>query len=678
MKHVGADRLADLARGLAGSTERVEIESHLSVCDRCRRAAEVLGGLHKAARAEVEYEPPRDVLQRAIGVYQPPQPGNVTKLTRIVAQLVYDSFRDPVPVGIRTADRPSQALYDAGDYSLHLQLSRVRHGRERSTSTMVLMGQISNRVHPRGRLANIPVLLLCGDDVSLRGVTNELGEFDFEYDPKARMRLLVSVGGGMGIEVPLPRPNSSREARWRRRGGNMGKTLAFGLLCCALWAPASAGPQKRFILRAQPDDVTTICQTHGLRPVRELGRPGFVLVEPRGARSASRVEAGLKSDPRVADVEPDDMARPLEVRPQSEARQSLAAAGDLLFDRTAIEFFGEWAWVGFVEQPAGRLIGVPEVHEDRQAGRGVTVAVIDTGVDPDHPVLAGSLVSGYDFTRDLTGAASEWPDLPPAAAALLEQSTAAILDQSTAAILDGSTAVILNQSTAAILDSATAEALAETESVPSAFGHGTMVAGLIHLVAPEARIMPLKAFRADGFSRPSDIIRAIFYAVDRGAKVINMSFSLESAPRGVKWAVAYATLRGVICVASAGNEAKQAQVYPAALLPVMGVAATTMQDTRAPFSNFGEGLVTLAAPGVDLITTYPGSRYAAVSGTSFSTALVSGATAILAGVDPHMRLRAADAAFESSWFISEDLGHGRIDISAAVAELEERSRAWWR
>lgn len=458
----------------------------------------------------------------------------------------------------------------------------------------------------------------------------------------------------------------------------MGKTLAFGLLCCALWAPASAAPQKRFILRAQPDAVATICKAHGLRPVRGLGRPGFILVESRGSRSASRVEAGLRSDPRVADVERDDLARPLEVRPQSAARQSPAAAGDLLFDRTALDFFGEWAWVGFVEQPAGRLIGVPEVHEDRQAGRGVTVAVIDTGVDPDHPVLAGSLVPGYDFTRDLTGVASEWPDLPPAAAALLEQSTAAILDQSTAAILDGSTAVILNQSTAAILDSETAEALAGANSLPSAFGHGTMVAGLVHLVAPEARIMPLKAFHADGSSRPSDIIRAIFYAVDRGAKVINMSFSLESAPRGVKWAVAYATLRGVICVASAGNESKETEVYPAALPPVMGVAATTMEDTRAPFSNFGERLVTLAAPGVDLITTYPGSRYAAVSGTSFSAAIVSGATAVLAGVDPHIRLGGANAAFESSWFISEDLGHGRIDITAAVAGLEKGPRRWWR
>ena len=67
--------------------------------------------------------------------------------------------------------------------------------------------------------------------------------------------------------------------------------------------------------------------------------------------------------------------------------------------------------------------------------------------------------------------------------------------------------------------------------MPVAFGHGTMVAGLIHLVAPTARIMPLKAFRADGTSTLADILRAIYFAADNGARVINMSFSLREALR---------------------------------------------------------------------------------------------------------------------------------------------------
>ena len=249
-------------------------------------------------------------------------------------------------------------------------------------------------------------------------------------------------------------------------------------------------------------NVARICDSHGLQRVRELGLPGLVLVEADGHGSAA-LEARLRSDPRVEDIERDEMPESLEVRRSNRARSSPDASRDLLWDRSAVDFFGEWAWVGFVDQPAGQLIGVPEVHMDRHTGRGVKVAVIDTGIDPGHPVLGEVLVPGYDFTRDRAGLASDWPDLDSSAAAILNQSTAAILDQSTAAILDGSRAVVLNQSTAAILDDQTAAALEREGPLPAAFGHGTMVAGLIHLVAPEARIMPLKAFHADGSSRPS-------------------------------------------------------------------------------------------------------------------------------------------------------------------------------
>ena len=157
-----------------------------------------------------------------------------------------------------------------------------------------------------------------------------------------------------------------------------------------------------------------------------------------------------------------------------------------------------------------------------------------------------------------------------------------------------------------------------------------------------------------------------------------MSFSLEEAPRGVKWAVGYATVRGVICVASAGNQNKETLVYPAALRPVVGVAATTLDDTRAPFSNFGSRLVRVAAPGVDLVTTYPACRYATVSGTSNSTAFISGATALLAGVNPRLRPSSVDAALQSSWYISEDLGHGRIDLTEAVKAVSRRRLRWRR
>ena len=97
-----------------------------------------------------------------------------------------------------------------------------------------------------------------------------------------------------------------------------------------------------------------------------------------------------------------------------------------------------------------------------------------------------------------------------------------------------------------------------------------MVAGLIRLVAPEAKILPLKAFRADGSSTTSNIIRAIYYAVEKGARVINVSFSAWRARRSSSARSPIATSRGVICVAAAGNTGTNTLTYPAALRAYSG------------------------------------------------------------------------------------------------------------
>src|SRR3989442_1166907 len=197
--------------------------------------------------------------------------------------------------------------------------------------------------------------------------------------------------------------------------------------------------------------------------------------------------------------------------------------------------------------------------------------------------------------------------LPEAPAGLRpDQSTASILDQSTASILDQQTILILNQSTASILDQSTASIL-DTRQVPQEFGHGTMVAGIIHLVAPTAQIMPLKTFKADGTASLFEILRAIYYAVDHGAKVINMSFSTEQRSAAMVRAMNYAGSRGVICVSSVGNKGARLRVYPAAFDYVFGVGSTSNRDTRSTFSNFGDD-VQLAPPGEAIIVTYPGGH----------------------------------------------------------------------
>ena len=103
----------------------------------------------------------------------------------------------------------------------------------------------------------------------------------------------------------------------------------------------------------------------------------------------------------------------------------------------------------------------------------------------------------------------------------------------------------------------------------------------------------------------SQLVQAIYFAVDRGVNVINMSFSVKQDSPTLKAALDYAVSQGVICVASAGNDGQAIQVWPAAYSDVIGVAATNNQKIRSLFSNFGNSLVSVAAPGEGVITTYP-------------------------------------------------------------------------
>jgi len=170
----------------------------------------------------------------------------------------------------------------------------------------------------------------------------------------------------------------------------------------------------------------------------------------------------------------------------------------LLSDRTQVLLPNSGStvlvWNSYVNQPASTIVNVQSAQNSfHVAGTGI-VADIDTGVDPGHPALQGVLLAGYDFTRNLAGASelndlvpTDFPVYPPPpcssttcpSPAKVNQSSAAILDQSSAAILDG--------------------------SKYAAFGHGTMVMGVIHLVAPTAKLLPLKAFKSDGTGLLSDI-----------------------------------------------------------------------------------------------------------------------------------------------------------------------------
>ncbi|MGE0455081.1 MAG: S8 family serine peptidase [Vicinamibacteria bacterium] len=327
---------------------------------------------------------------------------------------------------------------------------------------------------------------------------------------------------------------------------------------------------------------------------------------------------------------------------------------DYLWRRTPTSYYGTTVWEGYLEQPAVSIIRLAEAQRDFGAtGTGV-VAIIDTGVDPSHPALSKVIVPGYDFTRNTPGG-DERADLG--------QESAAVLDQESAAVLDDTDPHRVNQESAAVLDQESAAVLDNPDF--AAFGHGTMVAGVVHLAAPTAGIMPLKAFRADGTGYTSDIVRAIYYAAARGVKVVNMSFSRATPSPEIARAVNLAVRAGALPVASAGNEGVRALRWPAALANVVGVASTRNSDVRSRFSNYGSDLVWLSAPGEGVITTFPLGSYAAVWGTSFSTPFVAGAAALLASTADSYS-DAATALGHAKALRDADLGCGRLDVYEVV------------
>src|SRR5216684_344400 len=327
------------------------------------------------------------------------------------------------------------------------------------------------------------------------------------------------------------------------------------------------------------------------------------------------------------------------------------------------------AWNSYVNQPAASIVGVQNAQKAFNVTGDGIVADIDTGVDPTHPVLHPVLVpgDGFDFTRNQAGG-SELNDLSPCPFASTSPCTPPPCSSTTCpqpAQVNQSSAAILDQSSAAILDG---------NSQYKAFGHGTMVMGIIHLVAPTAQLMPLKAFHSDGTASLSDILRAIYYGVQNGANVINMSFDTKTNSAEMQNALDYAKQQGVICAASAGNDGQGPPllVYPAALQnDVMGVASTSDQDTRSSFSNYGSLIVWVAAPGEAIVSTYPFDTYAAGWGTSFSAPFVSGGTALLHNLQAAIGQSGAAAAVANAVPLDPSLGlnHGRLDLVMTLGSL---------
>jgi Subtilase family len=325
-----------------------------------------------------------------------------------------------------------------------------------------------------------------------------------------------------------------------------------------------------------------------------------------------------------------------------------------LYDVTPANYYGTTVWHGYVSQPAVGIIRLTKAQNSFHiSGKGI-VAVIDTGVDPTHPVLQRVLLPGYDFTRNQKGG-SELTDLTQPGD-IDENASPYQVNQSTMAVVNGNGVNVLSQSQYAD------------------FGHGTMVSGIVHLAAPTALIMPLKAFRANGTGNLSDILRAIYYGVQNHAKVFNMSFDISTYSAELDKANKYAAQKGAVSVASVGNDGKAVMVYPAGLANVMGIASTTNNDTLSSFSNYGHPPVWVGGPGEGIVTTYPFGTYASGWGTSFSTPFVSGTVALLRGINTNLNQNSASRAVSHAKYIDSELGYGRLDVYQAANAWCEASQ----
>jgi subtilisin family serine protease len=245
-------------------------------------------------------------------------------------------------------------------------------------------------------------------------------------------------------------------------------------------------------------------------------------------------------------------------------------------------------------QPSMAAIGA-DAAQRFSTGDGITVAAIDSGLDATHPMLAGRLApGGWNF---ITGT----PDI--------------------ADVGDG-----IDSDGDGLID----------ESV----GHGTMVAGLIARIAPDARILPLKVLDSDGLTNTFLMVEAIFYALDNGAHIANISMGTTRQTLVIDTALAEAKSAGMLVVASTGNEDDSNPRFPSGSsdeagsgLGVLAVAALDDANRRAFFSNFGPH-VSLTSPGVDITSTIPGGGYGRANGTSFAAPMVAASAALYWSIAP--------------------------------------------
>lgn len=181
--------------------ERAALQNHLrSECKPCGSTARLFEKMYATAQSEAASEVPEAVEHLATAIFAQYSRKPLPPLRRVLAKLIFDSFQQPVPAGMRSyGNITRQALYDAGDYSVDLRMEQ-----ERGSISPVLVGQVASRTDPGRAMAYLPVVLMSGRQIVSRTATNGFGEFQMEFRAKNPLRVCVPMEKtGEQIEVHL-------------------------------------------------------------------------------------------------------------------------------------------------------------------------------------------------------------------------------------------------------------------------------------------------------------------------------------------------------------------------------------------------------------------------------------------------------------------------------------------